>query len=159
MSHTGILTRVEMETMGPPVPEELSDTDVPASFLCDLALKLVAQMPEPTTSSVAAEMCMPRALVEEMLHHLTREKMIEVKGQIAVGATRYAMLERGWERLARVRELCGYVGPARTGKTAVAERINNSLSGYIWVPYAIEMDGQIIRLFDTHNHRPAPDEE
>ena len=218
MSHTGILTRVEMETMGPPVPEELSDTDVPASFLCDLALKLVAQMPEPTTSSVAVEMCMPRALVEELLHHLTREKMVEVKGQIAVGATRYAMLDRGWERLSRVRELCGYVGPAPvslrdyahmmrlqavparaasvetvraafrdlvlpesllltmgcvvnsrrslfitgppgTGKTAVAERINNSLSGYIWVPYAIEMDGQIIRLFDTHNHRPAPEEE
>ena len=74
MSHTGILTRVEMETMGPPVPEELSDTDVPASFLCDLALKLVAQMPEPTTSSVSAELCMPRALVEELLHHLSRLK-------------------------------------------------------------------------------------
>ncbi|HEX6624354.1 MAG TPA: hypothetical protein VF064_11620, partial [Pyrinomonadaceae bacterium] len=50
-------------------------------------------------------------------------------------------------------------GPPGTGKTAVAERINNSLNGYIWVPYAIEMDGQIIRLFDTHNHRPAPEEE
>lgn len=218
MSHTGILTRVEIETMGPPVPEELCDTDVPASFMCDLALKLVAQMPEPTTSSVSKEMCMPRALVEELLHHLMREKMVEVKGQIAVGATRYAMLDRGWERLARVRELCGYVGPAPvslrdyahmmrlqavpsrpatiesvrsafrdlvlpdsllltmgcvvnsrrslfitgppgTGKTAVAERINNSLAGFIWVPYAIEMDGQIIRLFDTHNHRPAPEEE
>ncbi len=50
-------------------------------------------------------------------------------------------------------------GPPGTGKTAVAERINNSLSGYIWMPYAIEMDGQIIRVFDTHNHRPAPEEE
>ena len=55
---------------------------------------------------------LPRALVEEMLIHLSREKMIEVKGQIAVGATRYAMLDRGWDRVARVRDLCGYVGPA-----------------------------------------------
>jgi hypothetical protein len=218
MTHTGILTRIEIESMGPPVPEELEDMDVSASFLCDLTLKHVAQMPEPNTSSVSDEVCIPKALAEEILHHLTREKMIEVKGQIAVGATRYAMLERGWDRLRRVREMCGYVGPAPvslrdyahmmrlqaipsrpatsesvqsamrdlvlpdslmltigcvvnsrrslfitgppgTGKTAVAERINGSLSGYIWVPYAIEIDGQIIRLFDTHNHHPASSDE
>ena len=112
MTHTGILTRVEIESMGPPVLEELREADVPASFLCDLALKHVAQMPEPTTRSISEELRLPRALVEEMLVHLTREKMIEVKGQIAVGATRYAMLDRGWDRVARVRDLCGYVGPA-----------------------------------------------
>src|SRR3954465_6095032 len=40
-----------------------------------------------------------------------------------------------------------------TGKTAVAERINSALSGSIWIPYAIEIDGQIIRLYDSHTHR------
>src|SRR5688572_32433353 len=69
-------------------------------------------MPEPTTRGISEELKLPRSLVEEMLVHLTREKMIEVKGQIAVGATRYAMLDRGWDRVARVRDLCGYVGPA-----------------------------------------------
>jgi len=214
MTHTAILTRVEIETMGPPALEEMREADVSAAFLCDLALKHVAQMPEPTTQSISEELKLPRALVEEMLIHLTREKMIEVKGQMAVGATRYAMLERGWGRTARVRELCGYVGPAPvslrdyahmmrlqaiparaasietvraafrdlvlpesllqtlgcvinsrrslfitgppgTGKTAVAERINAGLPGNIWIPYAVEIDGQIIRVFDTHNHRPA----
>src|SRR3989442_8802468 len=42
-----------------------------------------------------------------------------------------------------------------TGKTAVAERINGALPGAIWIPYAIEIDGQIIRGFDSHCHRPA----
>src|SRR5919112_259895 len=218
MTHTGILTRVEIEAMGPPVLEELREADVPESFLCDLALKHVAQMPEPTTQRISEEVRLPRALVEEMLVHLSREKMIEVKGQVAVGATRYAMLDRGWERVERVRGLCGYVGPAPvsladythmmrlqavparsatmetvraamrdlvlpdsllttlgcvinsrrslfitgpagTGKTAVAERINAGLPGHIWIPYAIEVDGQIIRVFDSHNHRPAPEAE
>src|SRR4029453_9744314 len=31
------------------------------------------------------------------------------------------------------------------------------LPGNIWIPYAIEIDGQIIRVFDTHNHRHAPE--
>jgi hypothetical protein len=215
MTHTGILTRVEIEAMGPPVLEELREADVPASFLCDLTLKHVAQMPEPTTQRISEEIRLPRALVEEMLIHLSREKMVEVKGQVAVGATRYAMLDRGWERVERVRSLCGYVGPAPvsladythmmrlqavparaatietvraafrdlvlpdsllttlgcvinsrrslfitgpagTGKTAVAERINAGLPGHIWIPYAVEIDGQIIRVYDTHNHRAAP---
>jgi hypothetical protein len=45
-----------------------------------------------------------------------------------------------------------------TGKTAVAERINNALPGGIWIPYAVEIDGQVIRVFDSHCHRIAPDE-
>ncbi|HYY43226.1 MAG TPA: hypothetical protein VE775_10880, partial [Pyrinomonadaceae bacterium] len=169
---------------------------------------------EPTTTYIAAEIHLPRALTEELLYRLTREKLIEVRAQTAVGATRYAMLERGWERLERAQALCGYSGPAPvslrdyahmmrlqavparpatmasvraamrdlvlpdsllqtvgcvvnsrrslfltgppgTGKTAVAERINQGLAGHIWIPYAIEVDAQIIRIFDTHNHRPV----
>ena len=74
MTHTGILTRVEIESMGPPVLEELREADVPASFLCDLALKHVAQMPEPTTRGISEELRLPRALVEEMLVRAGREE-------------------------------------------------------------------------------------
>jgi MoxR-like ATPase len=45
-----------------------------------------------------------------------------------------------------------------TGKTAVAERINNALAGAIWIPYAVEIDGQIIRVFDSHCHRQVSDD-
>lgn len=218
MSQTTILTRSEVESMGPPVPEELADTGIAEGFLCDLALKHVAMMPEPTTSTVAERLCLPRTLAEDVLQKLYREKLIEVKVQTSVGSTRYAMLDHGWDRLSRLISICGYTGPAPvslrdyahmmrlqsipsesatmetaraafhdlvlpesllqtlgcvinsrrslfltglpgTGKTAVAERINGALPGAIWIPYSVEIDGQIIRVFDTHCHRIAPEDE
>jgi len=211
MSHTEILNRTEIEAMGPPVPEEIADTDVDEGFLCDLALKHAGMVSEPTTEVVAERMCLPRMLTESLLQKLYREKLIEVKHQNTMGSTRYAMLDHGWARLTRIQDQCGYVGPAPvslndyahmmrlqavpsqpanldvvkasfrdlvlpdsllqtlgcvinsrrslfltglpgTGKTAVAERINSALPGAIWIPYAIEIDGQVIRLFDSHSH-------
>ncbi len=217
MTQTTILSRAEVETMGPPVPEELADLGVGEGFLCELALKHVAMIPEPTTAAIAERLHLPRALTEEILQKLYREKLIEVRLQSAVGSTRYGMLDHGWDRLVRLLSVCGYSGAAPvsladyshmmrlqsipshpasmetvrrafhdlilpetllqtlgcvinsrrslfltglpgTGKTAVAERINNALPGAIWIPYAIEIDGQIIRVFDSHCHRRATSE-
>jgi MoxR-like ATPase len=196
------------------MPEELADTGIAEGFLCDLTLKHVAMLPEPTTSAVAEQLHLPRTLTEDLLQKLYREKLIEIKLQKTVGSTRYAMLDHGWDRLTRLLHVCGYVGPAPvslndyahmmrlqsipsdpasietvrqafhdlvlpdsllqtlgcvinsrrslfltglpgTGKTAVAERINGALEGSIWIPYAIEIDGQIIRTFDSHCHVQA----
>src|SRR3989454_2302124 len=214
MTQTIILTRAEVEMMGPPVPEELADTGIAKAFLADLALKHVAMLAEPTTQSVAQRLHLPRMLTEEILQSLYREKLIEVRVQTAVGSTRYSMLDHGWDRVARLISICGYTGAAPvslsdythmmrlqsvpsvpavmetvrrafhdlvlpnsllqtlgcvinsrrslfltglpgTGKTAVAERINGALPGAIWIPYAVEIDGQIIRVFDAHCHRLA----
>jgi hypothetical protein len=217
MTQTAIFTRAEIESMGPPVPEELADTGVAEAFLCDLALKHVAMLPEPTTMAVAERLHLPRTLTEELLQQLYREKLIEVKLQSAVGSTRYAMLDKGWERMSRAIAMCGYTGAAPvslvdythmmrlqsipshpasmetvraafcdlilpesllqtlgcvinsrrslfltglpgTGKTAVAERMNAALPGAIWIPYAVEIDGQIIRVYDAHSHRRASED-
>jgi hypothetical protein len=216
MGHLSILSRAEIESLGPPTPEELAETGIPEAFLCDLALKHVAMLPEPSTASVADRLQLPRALTEELLYHLYREKLIEMRLQSAVGSTRYAMLDHGWERVTRLQSQSGYLGPAPvsltdyahmmrlqavpsqpasietvrtafrdlilpdsllqtlgcvinsrsslfltglpgTGKTAVSERMNAALFGFIWIPYAVEIDGQIIRVFDAHCHRPAPE--
>lgn len=218
MGHLSILSRAEIESMGPPTPEELAETGVHEAFLCDLTLKHVAMLPEPTTISVADRMHLPRALTEELLYHLYREKLIEMRLQSAVGATRYAMLDHGWERVARLQQQSGYLGPAPvsledyshmmrlqavpsrsatmenvraafndlvlpdsllqtlgcvinsrsslfltglpgTGKTAVSERMNSALSGTIWIPHAIEIDGQVIRIYDAHSHRAVKQQE
>lgn len=112
MAHLNILTRAEIEALGPPAPDELEDTGVAQQFLCDLALKHVAALPDPSTATVAERLHLPKALTEELLYHLYREKLIEMRLQSAVGATRYAMLDHGWERLSRLQSQNGYVGPA-----------------------------------------------
>lgn len=216
MGNLSILSRSEIEGLGPPMLEELADSGIHQQFLCDLALKHVAMLPEPSTTTVAERMHLPRVLTEELLYHLYREKLIEMRLQNAVGSTRYAMLDHGWERVSRLNAQSGYLGPAPvslndyafmmrlqavpskpasvetvrsafkdlvlpesllqtlgcvinsrsslfltglpgTGKTAVSERMNRALSGTIWIPYAIEVDGNIIRVFDAHSHRTAPE--
>lgn len=112
MAHTSLLTRAEIERLGPPVPEELSETGVPVASLCDLALRVIAILPDQTTTAVADYLGLPRVLTEELLQLLYREKLVEVRGQAAMGASRYAMLERGWERINRLQSVCGYTGPA-----------------------------------------------
>jgi hypothetical protein len=214
MGPLGILTRDEIETLGPPIPEELADVGVSQAFLVDLALKHAASLPDPTTASVAESLHLPRSLTEELLYQLYREKFLEMRLQSAVGATRYAMLDHGWERVMWLRSQSTYEGPAPVslddythivrvqavparpasietvqkvfadlvlpesllqtlgcvinsraslfltglpgvGKTAVSERINAALTGDIWIPYALEIDGRIIRVFDPHLHHPV----
>lgn len=48
-------------------------------------------------------------------------------------------------------------GPPGNGKTTIAEGIANMLGGNLLVPYAIEIDGQVIKVFDPLIHKPVPD--
>ncbi len=50
-------------------------------------------------------------------------------------------------------------GPPGNGKTSICERIVSSLGGAIFIPYAIEINGQIIKLFDEYNHIEVPTEQ
>jgi predicted ATPase with chaperone activity len=50
-------------------------------------------------------------------------------------------------------------GPPGNGKTAMARALVNAIAEPIWIPHAIEVDGQVIRVFDKHVHHAAePDE-
>jgi hypothetical protein len=45
-------------------------------------------------------------------------------------------------------------GPPGNGKTVIAQGIRNLLEGEIAIPHALEVEGQVIRLFDPVNHEP-----
>lgn len=44
-------------------------------------------------------------------------------------------------------------GPPGNGKTTIAERVGRMILGEdIWLPYAVDVDGQVIQTFDSVNH-------
>ncbi|HEX5506788.1 MAG TPA: ATP-binding protein [Thermomicrobiales bacterium] len=46
-------------------------------------------------------------------------------------------------------------GHPGNGKTVMAEHITPLLGGHIYVPHAVVVDGQIIKVLDLHNHTPV----
>ncbi len=49
-------------------------------------------------------------------------------------------------------------GSPGNGKTSIAERATAAFGKYIWIPRAITVDGEIIRLYDPVNHDELPPE-
>ncbi len=47
-------------------------------------------------------------------------------------------------------------GAPGNGKTSIAERVTKAFGQTIWIPRAIGVDGEIIRLYDPVNHEQAP---
>jgi len=48
-------------------------------------------------------------------------------------------------------------GPPGTGKTAIAECLPGIYSDEVWIPYAVEVDSQIITVYDSHIHAACGD--
>ena len=52
--------------------------------------------------------------------------------------------------------LFGYPG---NGKTSIAERITRAFGEYIWIPRAVSIDGDLLRVFDPLSHEECPHEK
>jgi hypothetical protein len=198
----------------PAFPQTLEDLDVGPGFLADLALMTVSLDADCTTVHVAQRLRVGVALTNKLLEQLVAEKLIEKKGVATLLNYRYGMLEHGWAKVDRQKNVCSYVGPAPVslkaytemitgqvrarqpvlravieralshlllseatkqalalvsssgrslflsgpsgnGKTAMAMALVDAIPGTVWIPYAIEVDGQVIQVFDTDNHRPV----
>ena len=47
-------------------------------------------------------------------------------------------------------------GPTGTGKTSIAETLPKVYEDQVWLPYAVELDGQIITVYDAIVHEALP---
>ena len=52
--------------------------------------------------------------------------------------------------------LFGFPG---NGKTSIAERVTKAFGEYIWIPRAVIVDGDLLRVFDPLNHEECPHEK
>jgi MoxR-like ATPase len=50
-------------------------------------------------------------------------------------------------------------GPPGTGKTSIASRVRAIYHDYVWIPYAVEVDNQIITVFDPGVHQRREESE
>src|SRR3712207_3191874 len=50
-------------------------------------------------------------------------------------------------------------GPAGNGKTVLAEGMGRTLGGEMYIPHALDVDGQTITLYDPINHRSLEQDE
>jgi hypothetical protein len=90
----------------------VEDAGLDFGFLADLALKTVYADTNCTTQRASERLALPVPLVDALLQHLYRERLIEIRETVAPQNRRYAMLERGWERAHRLLDLNAYVGAA-----------------------------------------------
>src|SRR5882724_10409113 len=96
----------------PPPPTTADDSGLDFGFLSDLALKTVYADTSCTTHRAAQRLALPLGVVDTLLQHLYREHFIEIRETIAPQNRRYAMLDRGWERVRRLLDLNAYIGEA-----------------------------------------------
>ncbi len=68
------------------------------------------------------------------------------------------MLEKLGPAINSGRGMFLFGGPGN-GKTSIAERITKAFGQAIWIPRAIGVDGDILRLFDPTNHEELPLDE
>jgi len=212
--------RPPADPLRPAPPATVEDSGLDFGFLADLALKTAYADTSCTTSRAAERLALPLPMVDLLLQHLYRERLIEIRETLTAQNRRYAMLDRGWERVRRLLDLNAYIGAAPVsldaytamvrrqeeqraavtpdavraacadlvlpdstlhvlgvaansrrslfitgapgnGKTSIARGLHQALGGEIWIPRALEVDGHIINIFDSHNHAsvdppPAP---
>lgn len=92
------------------------------------------------TSQTAENPVVSKQDLEMALSHLVVDRSIVDKLGPAVNSSRSLFL----------------YGPPGNGKTSLAEAISAMLGGEAYIPHCLEVDGQIIKVYDALNHASIP---
>jgi hypothetical protein len=204
----------------PVMPRTVAETGIPRGMLLGLLLKFMRVASCETVPDIAARLCLPHSVVQEVIDDAIVQKLVHVLGSINSGIVRYiryALSDQGRVAAGEAMEQTQYMGPApvslaafqaqvtkqpitneildaatlrrafdglilsdhtinrlvpavsagRTvllygppgnGKTSIGTRIAGLFTDPVFVPYAVEVGGQIIKMYDPSLHRPFLDD-
>jgi predicted ATPase with chaperone activity len=177
------LERPEILDLAPPQPRSVDETGLSMGFLTDLALRFLYYGGLMSGVSLADEIGLPFAgVVEEVIDFLAQEKLVDMRGGKGFGRASYSslvrlmmqdvpfidkpMIQEAFKSLVMPDGFFEQLGPAinssrsmflygppGNGKTTVAEIVADILGGEVFVPHAVELDGQVIKVYDPLSHR------
>jgi len=98
----------------PPQPRTLPDTGLSRAFLIELALKTIHYSGQPSANHITERMCLPPAIVLELLTMLADDHLCEVVGSsnAMAGNYRYRLTANGIDRVKDALERSRYAGAA-----------------------------------------------
>lgn len=117
-------------------PQSIADTGLPASFIQDLALKVIYFAGEIAAHAVAEEMCLPHSnIVENVLTFLVKEEFCQITGAQGYSerAYRYTVTGKGSSKAQELLARNQYAGPAPVPLTTYIEAVHRQAIGSISV--------------------------
>lgn len=100
------------EGYAPESPKDLENAGVDPQVLIDLTLKLALTLTKFTLADATHRLCLPPAIVNDILEQLRKDKFIEILGENGKYEYRYTITGFGQDRAQRLMDMSGYVGPA-----------------------------------------------
>lgn len=112
ISQTGILSSLLNEEAYLPLePMSLEETGVSPVIIENLVLKLLLQVGSCSGRDIANRICLPYAILEDLLLSLRSRQILVHKGSATLGDYFFALTEQGVKRAREVYQACAYVGP------------------------------------------------
>ena len=96
----------------PPEPRSLEETGISPVVIETLVIKFLLQVGSSSGRDIAKRLCLPFAILEDLLLALRSRQMLEHKGQGQLGDYFYGLTEQGADRARAAMRACAYVGPA-----------------------------------------------